>query len=87
MSKNFNIAATKITDLIRVSSAAIWYDHENRFQVETIIFSDDPDMKFRMFIHGNHFGEIEQDDKILEYARTFHRRIALKLNKRFNGNS
>jgi hypothetical protein len=87
MNNNFNIAATKITDLIRVSSAAIWYDHENRFQIETIVFSDDPNQKFRMFIHGNHFGEIDQNDPLLEYARTFHRRIALKLNKRFNGKS
>ena len=84
MSKNFNIKSTIITDLIRISSAAIWYDHENRFQVETIIFSDDPDQKFRMFIHGNHFGGIDRDDSLLEHARIFHRRIALKLNKRFN---
>lgn len=41
MSKNFNISATKITDLIRVSTAAIWYEHENRYQIETIIFSDE----------------------------------------------
>ncbi len=27
------------------------------------------------------------EDKLLEYARTFHRRITLKLNKKFNGNS
>ena len=87
MSKNFNISATKITDLIWVSSAAIWYDHENRYQIETIVFSSDPDQKFRMFIHGSHHGDIDQDDKLLEYARTFHRRTTLKLNKKFNGKS
>jgi len=82
MSKNFNIAATEITDLIRVSSAAIFYEFENRFQVETWIFSSDPNHRSRQFIHGScHEDDVRELVDLGHYARTFHRRIALKLMK------
>lgn len=79
MSKNFNIVATQITELIRVSSAAIYYEHENRFQVETWIFSSDPIQKSRQFIHGSSYEDVSM--KLVDYAITFHRRIVFKLNK------
>lgn len=82
MSKNANISATQITDLIRVSSAAIFYEFENRFQVETWIFSSDPNYRSRQFIHGScHEDDAEVLFTLGHYARTFHRRIVLKLNK------
>lgn len=84
MSNNFNIAATQINDLIRVSSAAIFYGHENRFQVETWIFSSDPNHQPRQFIHGScHEDDAMQLADLGHYARTFHRRITLKLKKYF----
>ena len=82
MSNNFNIASTQITPQIRVSSAAIWYDHENRYQVETVIFSDSEDQRTRQFIHGSTCGE-DGIDELTEYAQTFHRRIVLKLRRNF----
>lgn len=52
--KNFNIASTIITDKIRVSSAAIFYEEffGNYYLLETWIFSDDPTIKSRQIIHG-----------------------------------
>ena len=51
--KNFNIDHTEITPTVRVSSAAILYEAEHRFQVETIVFSKDERQPFRMWIHGS----------------------------------
>lgn len=74
MTNSFNIKSTKINPWIRVSSAAIWYDHENRFQVETFIFSDNPDLvKNRQFIHGSTIGN-DGIDELTETAMKFHRR-------------
>ena len=82
MSKNFNIAATPINLFVRVSSAAIWYEAEDRFQIETIIFSDDSKQNFRMWIHGSRHGEIDSIDPMLSYAKTFHGRIVRLLVKK-----
>ena len=82
MSNNLNIASTRISPLIRVSSAAIWYDHENRYQVVTFVFSDSQEQRTRQFIHGSTCGE-DGIDELTKYAQTFHRRIVLKLRKRF----
>ena len=82
MSNNFNIASTEISPQIRVSSAAIWYGHENRYQVETFVFSKSEEQPTRQFIHGSMIGE-DGIDYLTEYAQTFHRRIVLKLRKRF----
>lgn len=82
MSNNFNIASTWINPWIRVSSAAIWYEHDNRYQVETFVFSDSQEQRTRQFIHGSTCGE-DGIDELAEYAQTFHRRIVFKLRKRF----
>lgn len=82
--KNVNIGATKITDLIRVSTAAIAYDTNwfgSYYQYETFIFSDDPNLKTRMFIWGTSSGE-ELSDKYIKLCETAHRRISkVMLNK------
>jgi hypothetical protein len=76
---NFNIRTSIVSEDVYVSSAAIYYEHEDRFQVETIIFSKDPRQRFRMFIHGSVFGEVLPDDKILETAVVFNRRVTALL--------
>ena len=85
MSKNFNISSTQITPLIRVSSAAIWYDAENRYQVETLVFSDDARQPFRMWIHGSVPGDLRpvDTDRIYKTAVTFHRRVSRLLRMKF----
>lgn len=83
MKNNFNLAATTITAKIRVSTAAIYYESQDRFQVETWIFSQGEELKSRMFIHGDVHGEITPEDKICDFARTFHRRISRKLVREF----
>ena len=82
---NKDLGKTQITPLVRVSSAAIWYEHENRYQVETWVFSDDPFSPSRMFIHGSSHGDIlEDEDSLVVRAKTFHRRASNMLLKKFN---
>lgn len=53
--ENFNIASTIITDKIRVSSAAIFYENSffgDYYQLETWVFSTDPTVKNKQIIHG-----------------------------------
>lgn len=70
---NIDLGKTKITDLVRVSSAAIYYDmgHYQYYQFETFIFSYDARIKTRQVIHGScqHFNGTLADKtiKIHEY--------------------
>lgn len=76
--KNIDLGKTQITDKIRVSSAAIFYDEwfGKRYQIETFIFSDDKELiKTRMFIHFSyHFEDIPQ--KYKDLVTRFHNRIS-----------
>lgn len=51
---NVDLGKTQITDLIRVSSAAIYYEcwPFNYWQYETFIFSNDDNVKTKQVIHG-----------------------------------
>lgn len=56
MKQNKNLASTVITDNVRVSTAAIYYDEwfGERWQIETFIFSKDERVKTSQIkIHGN----------------------------------
>lgn len=55
MNENIDLGKTQITDKIRVSSAAIFYDEVfgRRYQIETFIFSDDPKISTQQIIHGD----------------------------------
>lgn len=59
--KAIDLGKTQITDDIRVSSAAIWYDQPwfgSYYQVETFIFSNDKDKQRQvMVIHGTTSGD------------------------------
>lgn len=50
---NIDLGKTKISDAVRVSSAAIYYEEwfGDFYQLETFIFSDDPKIKGRQIIH------------------------------------
>ena len=74
---NVDLGKTQITDKIRVSSAAIFYQElfGNFYQLETFIFSDDKRLKTRMFIHLTTAGE-EIPEKYKELVARFHRRIS-----------
>lgn len=52
---NISIIHTRITDKIRVSSAAIYYDEAfgDRYQYETWCFSGDPRQRSFQVIHGS----------------------------------
>lgn len=52
--KTQDLGKTQISDNIRVSSAAIFYEawFGNYFQVETWIFSENPLIKSKQIIHG-----------------------------------
>ena len=55
-SNNYDLGKTQITDKIRVSTAAIFYDEwfGRRWQIETWCFSDDPGkQKTFQVIHGS----------------------------------
>jgi hypothetical protein len=84
--KSIDLGKTKITDSIRVSSAAILYDENwfgDYYQYETWIFSDDPKIKSRMFIWGTSSGG-KLWDKLVERTKTGHRRISkIMLNKTY----
>jgi len=53
--KNLDLGKTQITDKVRVSSAAIFYENfpVDYYQFETFIFSDDPAIKSKQIIHGS----------------------------------
>lgn len=74
---NIDLGKTQITESIRVSSAAIFYDEwfGKRYQIETWIFSDDKRLKSRMFLHFSHHDKnIPQKHKDL--VTRFHNRIS-----------
>jgi len=81
---NIDLGKTQITDKIRVSSAAIFYQEMfgDYYQVETWIFSDDERIKSKMQIHGTCGREIPQ--QLITHAQTFHRRISKMLIKKYN---
>lgn len=74
---NIDLGKTQITDKIRVSSAAIFYQEMfgDYYQIETWIFSDDKSLKSRMFIHGNTCGT-KISEKEIELTSSFHRRVS-----------
>ncbi len=82
--KSFNIDHTQITPLVRVSSAAIYYAAEHRFQVETIVFSKDERQRFKMWIHGSVHEDSDFSEKVFFRCKTFHRRVAKMLAKKFH---
>jgi hypothetical protein len=84
--ENKNIGATKITDKIRVSTAAIAYIGNwfgDYYQYETFIFSGDPNFKTRMFIWGTSGGD-ELSKKYCELSERAHRRISKIMMGKFN---
>jgi len=52
-----NLAHDQITPEVRVSTAAIHYPCDaawgERWQIETVVFSDDPRQRFLQIIHGS----------------------------------
>lgn len=81
---NIDLGKTQITDKIRVSSAAIFYEFwgGDYYQLETFIFSDDPSQKTRMIIHGTTGREVSEIRKQEVYK--VHKYIADNLIKKFN---
>lgn len=80
---NIDLGKTTITDKIRVSSAAIFYEASfgNYYQLETWIFSDDIRYKSRQTIHGTCAEKIPE--RLIIDTQTFHRRVAKGLMKKF----
>lgn len=78
---NVDLGKTQITDKIRVSSAAIFYQEMfgDYYQLETWIFSDDERQKSRMVIHCTTGREIPQREK--DKVSKIHKRIADNLLK------
>ena len=76
---NIGLGKTQITEQIRVSSAAIFYEHTDwgipYYQYETFIFSDDPKFKTRMFIWDTSGGK-DINKNLSELTKRAHRRIA-----------
>jgi hypothetical protein len=83
---NIYLGKTQITDKIRVSSAAIFYEEwfGKYYQLETWIFSDDKErQQSRMVIHGTTCGiTITQKEKIK--VQKVHKYISDNLIKKFN---
>jgi hypothetical protein len=76
-SRNIDLGKDRITDKVRVSSAAIYssaYFGDYR-QVETWIFSDDPRQKSHQIIHGTCSVQGDIPPALLEKCRHVHRRI------------
>lgn len=87
MKQSKNLASTVITDKIRVSTAAIYYDEwfGERWQIETFIFSSDERIRTRMIIHGSDSFEdnvIESKGSIIEKAIKIHNYISSNLLKK-----
>ena len=78
MSLNVDLGKTKITDKIRVSSAAIFYDmgHFVYYPFETWIFSDGPAQRSRQVIHGTHHSISE---RMIHKTKKVHDYIAKNL--------
>ena len=87
ISKDWDLGKTKITDKIRVSSAAIARRESfgNYYLIETWCFSDDPRQKSFQVVHGSKssldFNDLEPED-CLE-AKKIHRYISDNLIKKF----
>jgi len=81
--KNIDLGKTQITDLIRVSSAAIFYEEHfgNYFQYETFIFSKDPNQKTHQIIHGTCWSE--PSEKLAAISKKVHNYIANNLTKQY----
>lgn len=74
---NIDLGKTKITDKIRVSSAAIFYESwfGNYYQLETFIFSDDKEhQRTRQIIHFTTYTEIPE--KQIDKVKKIHRYIS-----------
>lgn len=83
---NIDLGKTKITDKIRVSSAAIWYEWYNYYQLETWIFSEDKDVqKSRQIIHCTTGSEIPQMS--IDKAKKIHQQISYNLIKKIMKNN
>lgn len=80
--KNIDLGKTQITDTIRVSSAAIFYEswHGNYFQVETFIFKTDDNLKSQQIIHGTCSAEYPSE-KLFNKAKKIHTYISNNLTK------
>lgn len=83
---NIDLGKTQITLLIRVSSAAIFYEEYfgNRYQIETLIFSDDPRQRFKQIIHGSCSGDNENlADHLVKKCQKIHKQIADNLMNKY----
>lgn len=81
---NIDLGKTKITDKVRVSSAAIFYKEYfgDFYQLETWVFSEDKKVQeSKQVIHGTTFGT-EIPEKLIEKTKTFHRRASKLLIKK-----
>lgn len=89
MKSNHNIASTQITEDIRVSTAAIYYDEwfGERWQIETFIFSNNKTLqKTRMIIHGSESNEdrvLNKSGNLIEKAIKVHNYISRNLISEF----
>ena len=80
--KNIDIAKTQITDKIRVSSAALFYEElfGSFYQYETWVFSDDPKQPSKMVIHGTYH---ELNDQLETKTKIIHEYISNELIDKF----
>jgi hypothetical protein len=82
MSNNISIAKTQISDLIRVSSAAIFYNYQNTYyQYETWVFSDDARQPSRQIIHGT---DTVLNDRLLTKTKVIHDFVSDELKEKFS---
>jgi hypothetical protein len=80
---NIDLGKTRITDKVRVSSAAIFYEFwaGDYYQLETWVFSEDKAVqKSKQIIHGT--CGITIPEKLIEQTKTFHRRASKLLTKK-----
>lgn len=85
--KNQDLGKTQITDKIRVSSAAIYYNEweGERYQYETWIFSSDERQKSTQAIHGSSFiFDGEMDENMVEKTKEIHTHISNNMLKIWN---
>lgn len=80
--RNYDLGKTQITENIRVSSTAIFYEawFGNYFQYETFVFSEDPKIKSRQIIHGSNVGKSES---LENKTRKIHDYISRNLQRKF----
>lgn len=80
--KNIDIAKTQVTDKIRVSSAALFYEESfgNFYQYETWVFSEDPKQPYKQVIHGTYH---EPNDQLLNKTKIIHEYISNELIDQF----